>query len=93
MKLSGLSIMAIGFGLNSLVFAAAVFGSLMAAMTAFLVKVIGDFVFLASILKKQQREDLLLYFPWFELYFVGYVLILPFMVFFGGRVMWKGRAY
>jgi 1,2-diacylglycerol 3-beta-glucosyltransferase len=93
MKLSGLSIMTIGFGLNSMVLAAAVFGSVAAAFAAFLLKMIGDYSFLHRILQKQKRTDLLRYFPWFELYFVGYVLLLPFIVFLGGRVIWKGRAY
>jgi 1,2-diacylglycerol 3-beta-glucosyltransferase len=93
MKLSGLSIMAIGFGLDIFILAAALLGGLMAASIAFALKMIGDYAFLHSVLRKQRRTDLLRFFPWFELYFVGYVLVLPFLVFFGGRVIWKGRAY
>lgn len=93
MKFSGLSIMAIGFGLNVVILATALTGDLVASAAAFLLKMIGDFAFLESVLKKQQRKDLLRFFPWFELYFVGYVLLLPFIVAFGGRVIWKGRAY
>jgi len=37
--------------------------------------------------------DLLKYFAAFQAYFFLYVLSLPFVVFFGGRVVWKGRTY
>ncbi len=93
MKLTGLSIMAIGFGLNATILATAVAGSLLCAMITFVLKLCGDCAFLYAILTKQHRTDLLQFFPWFELYFFTYVLLLPFLVFFGGRVIWKGRSY
>jgi len=48
---------------------------------------------LRAIMKRQGHLELLKYFLWFEGYFIFYVLALPFAVFFGGRVIWKGRTY
>ena len=93
MKPSGMSIMAIGFGLNALLLSAAVSGSFLTMAVSLLLKTIGDFSFLRSVLMKQDRLDLLRYVVWFEAYFVSYVLLLPFVVFFGGHVVWKGRTY
>lgn len=93
MNLSGMSIMAIGFGLNALLLLTLVLGSFLTVVLSCLLKMIGDYSFLYFVLKKQKRLDLLKYFYWFEGYFILYVLILPFVVFFGGRVVWKGRSY
>ncbi|MCX6135765.1 MAG: glycosyltransferase [Ignavibacteriales bacterium] len=93
MKLTGFSIMAIGFGLNLLVLLGLAAGEYIASTAALLTKMLGEFAFLFSILQKQRHLLLLRYFLWFELYFMAYVLVLPFMVFFGGRVIWKGRTY
>ncbi len=93
MKLSGMSIMAIGFGLNLLFLLALATGEYAAAVASLLLKMVGEFSFLFSVLQKQRHIRILRYFPWFEIYFIGYVMLLPFLVFFGGRVVWKGRTY
>lgn len=93
MKLTGFSIMAIGFGLNLLILLGLAAGEYVASAATLLMKMGSEFAFLFSILQKQRHLQLLKYFLWFELYFVTYVLILPFLVFFGGRVIWKGRTY
>jgi cellulose synthase/poly-beta-1,6-N-acetylglucosamine synthase-like glycosyltransferase len=93
MRLSGFSIMAIGFGLDLLILLAALFGSPLYGLGAALLKVLGDYSFVHSILAKLDRLDLLKYFGAFEIYFFLYVLALPFVVFFGGQVVWKGRRY
>jgi 1,2-diacylglycerol 3-beta-glucosyltransferase len=93
MKLSGMSIMAIGFGLDAFILIALALGHFVWAGAGLLMKVIGDYSFLHFILKKQHRLDLLKYFSWFEAYQSVYVLILPFIVLLGGQVVWKGRIY
>lgn len=93
MKPSGMWIMAVGFGLNALLLLAAALGSFLTMAISLLLKTIGDYSFLRSVLKKQDRLDLLRYVVWFEAYFIFYVLLLPFVVFFGGHVVWKGRTY
>jgi cellulose synthase/poly-beta-1,6-N-acetylglucosamine synthase-like glycosyltransferase len=93
MKLSGFSIMAIGFGLNAMVLLSLWLGNPLFSLGAILFKMAGDYSFLRTVLKKLGRLDLLKYFAAFEAYFFLYVLLLPFIAFFGGKVVWKGRRY
>jgi cellulose synthase/poly-beta-1,6-N-acetylglucosamine synthase-like glycosyltransferase len=93
MKLSGFSIMAIGFSLNALVLSSVLLGDAWVGLAALLFKMFGDYLFLATVLKRLRRLDQLQYFFAFQVYFFFYVLLLPFVVFFGGQVIWKGRAY
>lgn len=93
MKLSGFLIMAMGFAMHSFIlFSVLLSGFLWSALAA-LVKGVADYVFLYQVLKRVKRIDLLRYFYSFQLYYWLYVIVLPFIVFFGGRVMWKGRTY
>lgn len=91
MKPIGFVMMAIGFLMHLSPFIVLYWGCFLQAATAFMLKFIGDYCFLYSILKKLDRTKELKYFYWFELYFTIYVIILPFLVFFGGKVKWKGR--
>lgn len=93
MKVSGFLIMAIGFAEHAMILTGPFYGSLFAALTAWLLKAAGDYVFLRRVLAKVNRLDELKYFAHFQLYYLLYVLILPFMVFFGRTVIWKGRSY
>jgi hypothetical protein len=93
MKPSGLLIMTIGFCTHAFTLLTALLGSFFIAATALLLKSAADYFFLHTILTRLERTDLLKHFYWFELYFFCYVLLLPFMVFLGGKVIWKGRAY
>jgi cellulose synthase/poly-beta-1,6-N-acetylglucosamine synthase-like glycosyltransferase len=93
MRLSGFSIMAIGFGLDALLVTSLVTGNLFDGVIAAMLKMAGDYSFLRVVLKKAKKLDHIKYFLAFELYFITYVLALPFVVFFGGKVIWKDRAY
>ena len=93
MNIRGLAVGAIGFGLDVLMIATALTSNISIAAIALLAKMCGEFLFLFTILRKLRHLHLLRYFLWFELYFICYVVYLPFLVFFGGRVVWKGRAY
>lgn len=93
MKLSGLMVMVIGFGLNVLLLLSLWATSIIILCVAAMLKLCGDYAFLHTILKRQRRLGLLKYFIPFEAYFFLYVLLLPFIVFFGGPVIWKGRSY
>ena len=93
MRLSGFSIMAIGFGLDAMMLLSLLVGSPLAALGAILLKMVGDYSFLRTVLTKLGRTDVLKYFAAFQVYFFLYVLSIPFVVFFGGRVVWKGRKY
>jgi cellulose synthase/poly-beta-1,6-N-acetylglucosamine synthase-like glycosyltransferase len=52
-----------------------------------------DGAFLFKTLRKFKKTSLLKYLPFFELYYIIYVVVLPFVVFFGGKTVWKNRKY
>lgn len=93
MKLSGFLIMVIGFGMHLLIPLTFVLGSFFFASSALLIKFIADYAFLYRVLRTLERTDLLKYFYAFQIYYFLYVLLLPFIVFLGGKVIWKGRSY
>jgi len=93
MKFWGFVIMAIGFSMHAALLWHFIWFSFASTGMVLLVKMIADYVFLHQILARLKRTDELKYFYWFELYYAFYVLALPFLVFFGGRVHWKGRRY
>jgi 1,2-diacylglycerol 3-beta-glucosyltransferase len=93
MKPAGLIIMAIGFLMHLSPFIMLFWGGVVQAATALMIKFIADYVFLYQILYRLDRKDDLRWFYWFEIYFIIYVLLLPFLVFFGGKVKWKGREF
>lgn len=68
-------------------------GDLGTTLTVLFVKSILDYAFLNSVVTRLNRRSDLQYFPMFELYYFVYVVVLPFLVFFGGNVRWKGRSY
>lgn len=86
-------IMAIGFLTHALIATAFLVGDIALAGTALLVKLTSDYMFLYKVLHKIDRVSELKYFYRFELYYFLYVLLLPFIVFFGGKVIWKGRSF
>lgn len=93
MRMGGLIIMIIGFLMHLSPFIMLYWGGVVLAASAFMIKFTADYIFLYTILKKLERIDELRWFYWFELYFIFYVLLLPFLVFFGGKVKWKGREF
>lgn len=93
MRLGGLLIMVIGFAMHLSPFVMLYWGGVVAAASALMAKFVVDYAFLYSVLQRLGRTDELKYFYWFEVYFILYVLALPFLVFFGGRVHWKGRTF
>jgi len=93
MKPAGLAIMIVGFFMHLSPFIMLYWGGVVQAAVAFMIKFIADYIFLYKILERLDRTDELRWFYWFELYFIIYVLILPFLVFFGGKVKWKGREF
>ena len=93
MKPAGLAIMVGGFLMHFSPFVMLVLGGLVQAAAALMIKCIADYVFLYRILDRLDRKEDLRWFTWFEIYFIIYVLLLPFLVFFGGKVQWKGREF
>jgi cellulose synthase/poly-beta-1,6-N-acetylglucosamine synthase-like glycosyltransferase len=93
MKPAGFAIMVVGFSMHFFPFVMLYWGGIVQAAAAFMIKFIADYIFLYKILKQLDRTDELRWFYWFELYFIIYVMLLPFLVFFGGKVKWKGREF
>jgi 1,2-diacylglycerol 3-beta-glucosyltransferase len=93
MKPAGLAIMVIGFLMHLSPFIMLYWGGVLQAAIALMIKFIADYIFLYQILSRVDRKEDLRWFYWFEIYFLIYVLLLPFLVFFGGKVKWKGREF
>ncbi len=93
MKFSGFVIMTIGFLMHITPFAALYWGSIVSAALALGLKFSADYVFLHRLLLRLHRTEELRWFFWFEIYFLLYVVALPFVVFLGGKVKWKGREF
>jgi cellulose synthase/poly-beta-1,6-N-acetylglucosamine synthase-like glycosyltransferase len=94
MPVSGLMIMAIAFCMHVFLLAGYFFNlGLIFLLCGFAVKFLCDFVLLSIPLIKTKQFAQLKYFGLFEIYFMLYVIILPFAVFLGGKVSWKGRKY
>ncbi len=94
MPVSGLMIMVIAFCMHAFLIGGYFFNlSLMLLLLGFAAKFLCDFALLSIPLAKSKQLGQLQYFGLFEIYYMLYVIILPFAVFFGGRVLWKGRKY
>jgi len=93
MKPWGFVIMTIGFSMHAALLWNFIWFSFASTGAVLLVKMVADYIFLYRILSRLKRTHEIKYFYWFELYYTLYVLALPFLVFFGGSVQWKGRRY
>ncbi len=69
------------------------FVSLPAFISFFLVKLVVDSSFVYPSLRYYGKIAHLKFILYFEIYYLLYVAILPFAVYFGKRVIWKGRKY
>jgi cellulose synthase/poly-beta-1,6-N-acetylglucosamine synthase-like glycosyltransferase len=88
----GFFVMAVGFLMNLALIVSPFAGvSAGAWLLAFAGKCAGDAALLAFPLGRFHRLDLYKYFFPFELYYLTYVTLLPFVVFLTGRVVWKDR--
>jgi cellulose synthase/poly-beta-1,6-N-acetylglucosamine synthase-like glycosyltransferase len=93
MKPAGLTIMVVGYLMHISPWIMLFEGGVIQAAGALMIKLIADYTFLYKILNRIDRKEDLRWFAWFEIYFMIYVLLLPFLVFFGGKVKWKGREF
>lgn len=94
MRLTGLTIMAVSF-LMHLFLLTGVFLVIAPSflLAGLLMKLFLDFLLIFFLLIKVGQHKLLKFFFIFELYLFITVIVLPFAVFFGGSVIWKGRRY
>ncbi len=56
-------------------------------------KAAADFGFLFALLRRTGQRSHLRHFLVFELYFLAYVVLIPFVVYLGGKVVWKERKF
>ena len=91
---SGLMIMVIAFSMHALLLCSPFLNiEFSILLTGLMGKLLGDVILLAIPLGKVKQLSQLKYVLLFELYYICYVIILPFAVFLGGSVEWKGRKY
>jgi cellulose synthase/poly-beta-1,6-N-acetylglucosamine synthase-like glycosyltransferase len=93
MKIEGFIIMVMSVLMQTAPLVMLYWGGVVIATTALMLKFIADYTFLYQTLKRLNRTEELKWFYWFELYYLGEVILLPFLVFFGGKVKWKGRTF
>ena len=94
MPASGLMIMVIAFCMHASLLVGYFFHlSLLLLLFGFALKFLCDFTLLSVPLVKTRQFAQLKYFGLFEIYYILYVIMLPFAVFLGGKVLWKGRKY
>ncbi len=90
--LIGFIVMLWGWATHLFILLQVIFGT-MFTLTLTVIKFLSDFIFLSLSLKKFKMMKELKYFFAFEIYFILYVLILPAIVFFDRKVIWKDRQY
>ena len=94
MPLSGMAIMVIAFCMHTLLLVGPILGiNITLLLLGALVKIVSDLLLLRIPLLRTGQTEQLKHFVLFQLYYVLYVIVLPFAVFLGGRVVWKGRKY
>lgn len=93
MKPTGFLIFIIGLLMHCSPFIVLYWGKIVLAATTIMIKITMDYIFLYKFLQRINRTNELRWFYYFELYFLFYVLLLPLLVFFGGKVQWKGRSF
>lgn len=88
----GFAIMSVGFLMNAAIMILPFLGfPLWTWLIGVIGKILGDAYLLAHPLKVLGQRRLFRYFFLFELYYLIYVTVLPFVVVLGGRVVWKDR--
>lgn len=94
MPIRGMILMVIAFSMHffllSFLFFAISPSLLLLGLT---LKFASDFVLLFVPLNRTGQTKQLKYFLIFEFYYTVYVVLLPFAVFLGGSIVWKGRKY
>lgn len=89
----GYTIFVLGYLSNLGVLATLFFFNSFSWISIVLFKIFTDLMMVYLINKRLGIKSKVKYFPVFQLYYLIYVFILPFLVFFNKKVQWKGREY
>jgi 1,2-diacylglycerol 3-beta-glucosyltransferase len=88
----GFLIMSVGFLMSVSIIALPWLGlSWWCWMSGLIGKTMGDAILLQYTLRRLRQTGLFRYLPWFELFYIIYVTLLPFVILLTGRVVWKER--
>lgn len=94
MPFKGMMLMFVAFSMHVLLLSCIYFSIVPSLfLLGLALKLASDFVLLVVPLSRTGQIKQLKYFLIFELYYTIYVILLPFVVFLGGKVVWKGRSY
>lgn len=91
MVFRGFVIMAIGWIAKLFLILSVLFSPSLIWLGVFLLMIAGEFIFLFKPLKRFESTTYLKYLLPFFIYFLVYVLIIPFVAFFSKQVVWKER--
>lgn len=92
----GIFLLAVGLAVHCGIITAMIFPSFIGAsvfISAMALKVTADYGFLTALLHRTGQRSQIRYFFIFELYFLAYVILIPFVVYLGGKVVWKERNF
>jgi 1,2-diacylglycerol 3-beta-glucosyltransferase len=92
----GIVLLIIGLAVHCGIIAELIVPSLLGApafIAGIVLKLAADYLFLSTVLGRTEHRSQLRHFLLFEVYFLAYVVLLPFVVFLGGKVIWKERKF
>jgi 1,2-diacylglycerol 3-beta-glucosyltransferase len=95
-QIQGIFLLIVGLAVHCGLVGEMLFPSLLSAPVfagGMALKIATDYAFLSAILRRTGQRSHLRHFLLFELYFLMYVIALPFVVFLGGKVVWKERKF
>ena len=90
--MAGYSVMTVGFLTHVFMLLIPFFYSV-SSLYLLIFKLSIDYFFLRGIHSRLSIEFRIKHFIAFEIYFIAYVLFLPFMLFASRKVLWKGREF
>ena len=87
-----LTIISVAWLLNALIIVSAILMPGWQVWVSVAIKFLADFALVLPALTRFKRLNLLVYFPLYQLYYVGYILLFPVLVLFDREVVWKERV-
>ena len=93
MELKSMPIFAVAYCLNVLAVALSIIDGPLTVLMPLCLKLVADLLLLFPSLSRFKRLNLILYFLQYQLYYITYVILFPFLLLFGPKVLWKDRLF
>ncbi|HWQ81762.1 MAG TPA: glycosyltransferase [Ignavibacteria bacterium] len=79
------------YAMNALLVSGFLYLDIQYYLSVVFLKLVSELIIIIPLYKKLELKNLMVYFPFFQLYFAAYGLLLPFTFLTGKKVQWKGR--